>query len=65
LGSIKASTVVTGIGSDLLFPVQEQKQMANHIPGAIYEDINSIYGHDGFLLEYEQTEKIVKKHFKL
>lgn len=65
LGSIKASTVVTGIGSDLLFPVQEQKQMANHIPGAIYEEINSIYGHDGFLLEYEQTEKIVKKHFKL
>ena len=42
------------ISSDILFPPQEQEFIANQIPGAIYQTIDSTYGHDGFLLEFDQ-----------
>ena len=56
---IKAKTLVIGISSDLLFPVEEQKFLAASIPNAEYEEISSFYGHDGFLLEYEAMGKII------
>ena len=58
---IKAKTLVIGISSDLLFPVEEQKILAATIPNAVYEEINSFYGHDGFLLEYEAIGKVIIK----
>lgn len=51
LRTIKARTLVVGISSDLLFPVGEQKFLAHHIQHARYREINSFYGHDGFLVE--------------
>ena len=51
LQRIKSKCLVIGISSDLLFPVGEQKFIASHIPGAKLEIIESMYGHDGFLLE--------------
>lgn len=60
LGSIVADCTVVGIGSDRLFPVHEQRFIAEHIPGAKFHEIESAFGHDGFLLEYEQLEKIIE-----
>ena len=54
LTQIRAKTLVIGIGSDVLFPVSEQQFLAEHIQHARYEQITSDFGHDGFLLEYEQ-----------
>jgi homoserine O-acetyltransferase/O-succinyltransferase len=51
LQSIRTKTLIIGITSDLLCPLQEQKTMAEHIPGATFVAIDSIYGHDGFLVE--------------
>jgi homoserine O-acetyltransferase len=51
LQAIKAKALIIGIQSDLLFPVEEQAYIANHIPSAKLEIIDSIYGHDGFLIE--------------
>ncbi|MXV15563.1 homoserine O-acetyltransferase family protein [Hufsiella ginkgonis] len=51
LHRIKAKTLVIAINSDLLFPPDEQKYLAKHIKGADYTEINSFYGHDGFLVE--------------
>ena len=65
LSSVKAQSVVIGIDSDFLFPVNEQKFIAQNIPGAVYEEISSKYGHDGFLLESEQIAQIISKHFKI
>lgn len=65
LATITAPTVVAGIDSDQLFPIEEQIFMAQNIKNATFELINSKYGHDGFLLEDEQTKSIVNKHFKL
>ncbi len=59
LAGVKADCTVIGIDSDRLFPVHEQRFIAEHIPGAKYHEITSVFGHDGFLLEYEQLEKII------
>jgi len=59
LERIKAKTLVIGISNDLLFPPEEQKKIADHIPGAGYHLIESLYGHDGFLLEYDKIETII------
>jgi homoserine O-acetyltransferase len=60
LKRVKAKTLAIGIKSDLLFPVTEQEYLAAHIDGAAFRMIESPYGHDGFLLEYEQIEKAIK-----
>lgn len=60
MASIKADCTVVGIDSDGLFPVHEQRFLAEHIPGAKFHEITSAFGHDGFLLEYAQLTKILK-----
>ena len=60
LGTIKAECTVIGIDSDRLFPVEEQKLIAKHIPGAVYHEITSKFGHDGFLLENDQLTEIIQ-----
>jgi homoserine O-acetyltransferase len=64
LSQVKAKSLVIGIDSDFLFPVSEQKFIASNITGAIYEEITSKFGHDGFLLENEQITTAISKHFK-
>ena len=59
LQTIKARTVVIGIDSDRLFPICEQKFLAEHIPGAEYREITSKFGHDGFLLENDQLKAVI------
>lgn len=61
LGTIRARALVIGIKSDILFPVSEQRFLAGSIPGALYAEIDSAYGHDGFLLEYAQLEHFIAK----
>ena len=34
--------------------------MAKHIPGARYREISSAFGHDGFLLEWEQIKEVIE-----
>ena len=59
LGSIRSRCIVIGIDSDRLFPVEEQRFIADSIPGAEYHAITSRFGHDGFLLEYDQIAAII------
>lgn len=60
LSTIKAETVVIAIDTDSLFTVDTMKEMAGQIPGARFYEIHSLYGHDGFLLEYGQLISILK-----
>ena len=65
LSNITARTLVVGISSDILFPVHEQQFIAAHIPSAVYEEIDSPYGHDGFLIETDQITALLNKHLKI
>lgn len=53
LSSIWQQTLIIGITSDGLCPVSEQEFLAAHIPNAQLIKIDSLYGHDGFLVETE------------
>jgi homoserine O-acetyltransferase len=64
LQRITAKTLVVGIENDLLFPIHEQKYLAQHIPKATFEAISSVYGHDGFLVEFDQLKKIISHYLK-
>ncbi len=64
LKSIRAKTQVISVQSDMLFPEKEQRFLAEHIPGAGFHSIPSVYGHDGFLLEYEAISSIVSDSLK-
>ena len=57
LSSINQKTLVMGISSDLLCPVSEQQHMAQYIINAGYIEIESVFGHDGFLIETETIAK--------
>jgi homoserine O-acetyltransferase/O-succinyltransferase len=59
LQHIEANTLAIGITTDILFPVSEQQFLADNIPNAKFSSIMSLYGHDGFLLEFEQIEKLI------
>ena len=63
LASIKHKGLIVGISSDLLCPTTEQKFLARHLADAEYAEIDSLYGHDGFLLEYEKIGNCLKERF--
>jgi homoserine O-acetyltransferase/O-succinyltransferase len=63
LKTIKAKTLVIGISSDLLFPIEEQQFIADNIPTAKLVIFDSAYGHDGFLIETQKIANAIQQYF--
>jgi len=63
LKKVKSRTLCIGISSDYLFPTIEQKTIAEGINQAQYAEINSFYGHDGFLIEAKAITEIMYDFF--
>lgn len=61
LARIKANTLVVGISSDILFPPECLRQLADDIPGSHFEVMDSNFAHDGFLIEHKQLNEIMKR----
>ncbi|WP_372633995.1 homoserine O-acetyltransferase [Fodinibius sp.] len=59
LGQLDIPALVIGIDTDLLYPVQEQQELAKLLPDARYREIRSAHGHDAFLMEFEQMNDII------
>lgn len=57
LAGIGQRTLIIGIDSDILCPVQEQRFIARWLPGATLIEIDSAYGHDGFMVEGEKIRE--------
>jgi len=57
LARVTARTLVVGVSSDRLFPVEDQHRIAAGVPDTLDGDhaavITSEFGHDGFLIEHE------------
>lgn len=64
LKSIKAKVLCVGIKSDILFPTDDQKFITAHVDGAEYVEIDSSYGHDGFLIETELVTDVIRNFWK-
>jgi len=65
LSAIRAHTLVIGISSDILFPNQEQRFLADNIKNAVFHAIDSPYGHDGFLIETKQITYLLSKELSI
>ncbi len=67
LENIHGNIHIIGVDSDLFFTAEENrqthKQLAVSNPNVTYNEIHSVHGHDAFLMEYEQLEKIVEGIF--
>jgi homoserine O-acetyltransferase len=62
LSRITARTIVAGIDSDRLYPLFQQQLLAEQIPRSRrLEVINSLHGHDGFLIEHEQVGGLIDR----
>ncbi len=61
LGLVRCKTLVIGIESDNLYPINEQVELANYIPNSTLKIIESPYGHDGFLIENEQIQTVISR----
>lgn len=64
LKSIKAKTLVVAITSDILFSPAEHQILVNNIPDVEYHTLDSIFGHDGFLVEHQALNKIILNFIK-
>lgn len=62
---IKAKTVIISVDSDIMFPSEDVCEFAKLIPGAVFYEIESPFGHDGFLIETEQLTKILQKELSI
>lgn len=63
LASIQIPSLIVGIDSDILYPTVEQMFMAKHIPHSKYVEIQSEDGHDAFLIEFDQMDRIMRDFY--
>jgi len=61
LATLSQPTLLIAIASDILCPPQEQQFIAHHLPQATLVEIDSEYGHDGFLLQVQTITQHYRK----
>lgn len=64
LVDIKIPTLIIGVTSDILFPIHEQQLLAKYIKNSVFKEIDSFYGHDGFLIETVKLTEHIKQFYK-
>ncbi|MEX2477008.1 MAG: homoserine O-acetyltransferase [Gracilimonas sp.] len=63
LGNLNKPILVVGFESDNLYPIHEQKELSELIPNSTFAALESPYGHDAFLIEFEQLNKQLKTFY--
>ncbi len=66
LTSCPVPVVVGGITSDRLYPLRQQQELADLLPGcAELSIVDSIYGHDGFLVETDAVNPLIRQTLEI
>lgn len=60
LQNVKQKTLLIGITSDILCPLEEQRHMQQHLANCTLVEIDSVYGHDGFMVETGKIGEVLK-----
>ena len=63
LATLRMPALVVGITTDIIFTPPEMRRLAAMIPHARYAEIASPLGHDGFLVEHGQLNRIISLFF--
>ncbi|MBD3616529.1 MAG: homoserine O-acetyltransferase [Gracilimonas sp.] len=63
LGNLNKPVLVVGFDSDLLYPIEEQRELASLLPHSQLAELESLYGHDAFLIEFEQLNDQLNSFF--
>jgi homoserine O-acetyltransferase len=61
LASIRQPALVVAIDSDVLYPPEEQMELAAGLPGARLEWLRSPHGHDAFLIETDALNQQLRE----
>lgn len=64
LGNLTIPVLILGMDSDVLYPTNEQQELADLIPNAQYDELQSPYGHDAFLIEFDQLNEHLNAFFE-
>ncbi|OLY78079.1 putative serine-O-acetyltransferase cys2 [Smittium mucronatum] len=70
VSNIRMPTLVLGVQTDILFPSTQQKEIASILRSSgnkqvTYYEIDSIYGHDTFLIDRVNVGAAIKGHLEL
>jgi homoserine O-acetyltransferase len=66
LASCRVPVIVGGITSDRLYPLRLQEELAELLPGcAECKVVDSVFGHDGFLVETEAVGALIRETLEL
>jgi homoserine O-acetyltransferase/O-succinyltransferase len=57
LGRIEQPALCVGVDSDVLYLPEESEELARLIPRGTYREVASPWGHDAFLIEFEQLDR--------
>lgn len=63
LRSCEVPVIIGGIDSDRLYPIRQQVELAEQMPGCVdgLHVVHSANGHDGFLTEFDSVSELLKK----
>lgn len=64
LESFDMPALVVGISTDIIFTKEDMKSLSDKMPKAVYREIDSPFGHDGFLVEYKLLNSIINGFFE-
>jgi homoserine O-acetyltransferase len=59
LGSIRCRVCCIGFTTDVRYPVSDQLELVKHIHAAELRIIDSVHGHDAFLIEFDALNEII------
>lgn len=63
LEKIEMPVLTIGITTDIIFTPQEMKELSDQLPSSVYREIDSEFGHDGFLVEHTILNNLIKDFF--